>query len=111
MANKIIIGILVVLMILMGGSGYYSYTLTQQIDSLNNRLTISEMEQTARIDAVNDELTTFRAETLSSINALQGKITDTLSEIHTLKEELKEEIEKILETHKRCISQSSPLYA
>ena len=26
-------------------------------------------------------------------------------------EELKEEIEKILETHKRCISQSSPLYA
>ena len=92
MANKIIIGILAVLVILMAGSGYYSYTLTQQIDSLNNRLTISEMEQTARIDAVNDELTTFRAETLSSINALQGKITDTLSEIHTLKEELKEEI-------------------
>jgi len=26
-------------------------------------------------------------------------------------EELEEEIEKILETHKRCISQSSPLYA
>ena len=34
MANKIIIGILALLVILMGGIGYYYYTLSQQIDDL-----------------------------------------------------------------------------
>ncbi len=38
MANKVIIGILVLLVILVGGTGYYSYTLSQQIDCLGARL-------------------------------------------------------------------------
>jgi len=88
MANKVIIGILVLLVILMGGIGYYSYTLNQQIDALGEQLTTFETEQAARIDAVSDELTTLRRETLSSINTLEDKIGETLAEIDTLKEEI-----------------------
>jgi S1-C subfamily serine protease len=95
MANKVIIGILVLLVILMGGIGYYSYTLSQQLDNLGERLTIFserlttfEMEQAARIDAVNDELFTLRSETLSSISTLEGKIGETLTEIDTLEKEI-----------------------
>jgi putative serine protease PepD len=87
MANKIIIGILIVLMILMGGTGYYSYTLSQQINDLGNQFTTFETEQTARADAVNGELMTLRRETQSSINTLEGKITATLAEIDTIKAE------------------------
>ena len=81
MANKIIIGILVLLVILMGGTGYYSY-------KLDERLTIFAGEQTARIDAINSEIITLRSETQSSINNLEGKITATLAQIGTLKEEI-----------------------
>jgi len=88
MANKVVIGILVLLAILMGGFGYYTYTLSQQIDSLGEQLTTFETEQTARVDAISDELFTLRNETTSSINALEGKIGETLAEIDTLQEEL-----------------------
>ncbi len=84
MANKVIIGILVLLLILMGGIGYYSYTLSQQIDYLGQRLTTSEMEQAARVDAISDELITLRTETLSSISTLKDEIGETLAEIDTL---------------------------
>lgn len=88
MANKVIIGILVLLVILMGGVGYYSYTLSQQLDGLGERLTNFEMKQTARIDAVSDELITLRTETRSSISSLEGRIGETLTEIDTLKKEI-----------------------
>ncbi len=88
MANKIIIGVLVLLVILVGGSGYYSYTLSQQIDYLGEQLTTFEMEQAARVDAVRDELTTLRAETLKNIIVLENKIGEARAEIDTLEEEL-----------------------
>jgi len=81
MANKVVTGILVLLVILMGGIGYYTYALGQQ-------LTAFETGQTARVDAITDELVTLRTETASSINALEGKIGETLAEIDTLQEEL-----------------------
>ena len=88
MVNKVIIGILVLLVILMGGIGYYSSTLNQQIDALGEQLTTFETEQAARIDAVSDELTTLRRETLSSVNTLEDKLGETLHEIGVLEEEI-----------------------
>jgi chromosome segregation ATPase len=88
MVNKIIIGMLVLLLILMGGVGYYSYTLSQQVDDLSERLTTFEMQQTARIDTVSNELNDFREETSSSINTIKDKITENLAEIDTLKEDI-----------------------
>jgi len=88
MANKIVIGVLVLLVILVGGSGYYSYTLSQQIGYLGVQLTTYEIEQAARVDAVRDELTNLRTETLKSISVLEDKIGETRAEIGTLEEEI-----------------------
>ena len=88
MANKVIIGILVLLVILIGGTGYYSYTLSQQIDELGQQLTTFETEQTARVDTVGDELITLRTETLSSLGTLEDGIGETRDEINTLEGEI-----------------------
>ena len=63
MANKVIISILVLLVVLMGGVGYYSYTLNQQIDRLDERLVAFEEEELQRYEALNDELADLRKET------------------------------------------------
>lgn len=87
MANKVITGILVLLVLFMGGIGYYSYTLSQQIDQLGERLTAFEIEQATRIDNIGDELVSLRTETLSKLDALESQIGDTLADIDTLKGE------------------------
>jgi S1-C subfamily serine protease len=88
MANKVIIGILVLLVLFMGGIGYYSYTLNQQIDELSERLTAFDIKQDARIDTVSDELISLRTETLSKLGTLEGQIGDTLADIDTLEGEI-----------------------
>jgi S1-C subfamily serine protease len=88
MVNKVIIGILVLLLILLGGIGYYSYTLSQQIDYLGERLTAFETGQTARFEALTSEIVTLRAETQRSTSALEDKIGETLAEIDALEGEI-----------------------
>ena len=92
MANKIIIGILVFLVIILGGSGYYSYTLAQQVDYLSEQLTVYQQEQARRISAVSSELADLRRETLVRFDSLGDEIRETVIEIGTLKDELKSEI-------------------
>jgi len=84
MVNKVIIGILVLLVILTGGIGYYSYTLNLQIDDLGERLVVYQTEQKARIDAVSDELGGLRQETASLGNRLEA----VRSDVDTLGSEL-----------------------
>ncbi len=116
MANKVIIGILVLLVIFMGGVGYYSYTLSQRIDDLGpqiddlglqigdlgqqigdlgERLTTFEMEQIARVDSVSGELSNLRVETLDGLSSLQGQIEESLAEIDTLEGKLEVTGERI----------------
>jgi S1-C subfamily serine protease len=88
MANKVITGVLILLVILIGGAGYYSYTLSQQIADLGQRLTTFEMEQQIRVDAIVGEITTLQTETMSNLNTLEGRIGETRDNINTLEEEL-----------------------
>jgi S1-C subfamily serine protease len=88
MSNKIIIGVLVLLVILVGGSGYCSYTLNQQIDYLGKQLTTYKIEQAARVDVLRDELSTLRTETQKSISIAEGKIGEAHAEIGNLEEEI-----------------------
>jgi len=74
----------VLLVVLVGGSGYYSYTLNQQIDDLGEQLTAFETEQTARIGAISDELGELRQET----DSLDSRIEGVQSEVDTLDSEL-----------------------
>ncbi|MFC1954922.1 hypothetical protein ACFLWZ_00005, partial [Chloroflexota bacterium] len=60
MANKVIIGILVFLVIISGGFGYFLYGLNLQVDLLSGQLVALQAEQASRIDAVNNELAACR---------------------------------------------------
>jgi len=95
MVNRVIIGILVFLVILYGGLGYYAYTLNQQFNSLSEQLTAFQAEQANRIDAVSDELNTLSVETLTRVSYLGGKIDENLTQIATLKGELDGSLTKI----------------
>ena len=88
MANKVIIGILVFLVVISGGFGYYLYGLNQQVDSLSGQLVALQAEQASRIDAVNDELAAFRGETLTGVDNLKGEIDETLTRIAGLGDEI-----------------------
>ena len=95
MVNRVIIGILVFLVILYGGLGYYAYTLNQQFNSLSEQLTVFQAEQADRIDAVSDELNTLSVETLTRVSYLEGKIDENLTQVTTLKGELDGSLTKI----------------
>ncbi|MFC1870358.1 S1C family serine protease [Chloroflexota bacterium] len=86
--NKVIIVILVFLVVLSGGLGYYSYTLNLQIDALSQQLTVFHGEQTARISGVRDSFTSFRGEALTEFGNLKDEIGGTRTEIGTLEDEI-----------------------
>jgi S1-C subfamily serine protease len=88
MVSKIMMGILVLLVLLMGGIGYYSYTLNEQIDQLSERLTALDTEQVARINILSDKLMILRTDTLSKLGALEDRIEETLTDIDNLEGEI-----------------------
>ena len=77
MINKILIGILVILVIFNGVLGFYSQTLTKEVNELSERLI-----------TVQDELTDFRRESISRSGALEKEISQTSAEISALEEEI-----------------------
>ena len=95
MVNRVIIGILVFLVILYSGLGYYAYTLNQQFNSLSEQLTAFQAEQATRIETVSDELNTLSVETLTRVSYLGGKIDENLTQVTTLKGELDGSLTKI----------------
>jgi len=70
MVNKVLIGILALLVIFTGGVCAYSYMLNEQIDALSKQLAFFQEKQEAQITAVRGELTALRKETGSSIGIL-----------------------------------------
>jgi S1-C subfamily serine protease len=95
MANKVIIGILVLLVVISGGIGYYSYTLNQQINRLDERLTSFEMEQSVRVEALSNELASLRTETQAGIGYMKEQLADAKNDIGDLRAELKSAGERI----------------
>jgi len=92
MINKIIIGILAFLLIISGGSGYYSYTLSQKIDYLGKQLADFKQEQTIRINTVSNEMAAFQLETVKETNELGSKIDQTTLDIDNLESDIKQEL-------------------
>jgi len=85
MANKVIIGILVLLVIIAGGSGYYSYTLNLQIDDLGNQLATAIIQQEVRTDALGDEI---RREMAGGLGVLENQLDESQADIAGLDSEL-----------------------
>ena len=111
MANKVIIGILVFLVVLCSGLGYYSYTLSQQINSLGGQLSVFQIEQAARIDAVSGELTTFRGETLTRISSLIKGLDGNLTRIGTLENEIDQTLASIGTLEDRTVETTAKIDA
>jgi len=74
MFNKLIIGILVFLLVLIGILGAYAFNLVGEIDALSQQLTVSQEQQAAQISTLSDELATFRGETIARIDALDDEL-------------------------------------
>lgn len=95
MTNKVIIGILIFLVVLSGGLGYHSYTLSQQINSLGEQMAALQTEQATRIDALGGELATLRGEILTRFGDLEGEIDKNLTQIGALEDEIGGNLAKI----------------
>ena len=89
MANKIIIGILIILVVLSGGFGAYAYLLlNQQVEALHVQLGVFQQEQSTRISAVSDELAALRGQTVIRFDTLEDEIGETQTQIGTLRDEI-----------------------
>jgi S1-C subfamily serine protease len=88
MTNKIIIAILIVLVLVTAGNGYYSFTLGRQVDTLNGRLAAYEIEQNARVQAIGDNLSALRARTEIGLTDIGKKLTDTQTDIAAMKSDV-----------------------
>jgi S1-C subfamily serine protease len=95
MANKVIVGILIFLLILGGGLGAYSYTLKQQIEVISAQLEVYHKKQTAQIGTVRDTVTTLRGETLAGFDTLQRDVGGALTDIGTLEDEVDETLTEV----------------
>lgn len=102
MANKLIASILVVLVLVAGGFGYYAFYLNSQIgeirddiSTLRNELTDFRQETAAEISDVRSDvstldtdLTTFRSETASQFDDVTTEISDVKSDIKAVGSDL-----------------------
>ena len=88
MANKVIIGILVVLLVLMGGMGYYSYTLGQQIDQLGERLTFFQADQASQIISLSKALGILGVKTQETFSSLEAQLAAAKARIDSQESEI-----------------------
>lgn len=86
MMNKVIIGILVVLVVLSGGLGTYSYRLGQQVEALSDELAALRGEATNRLNTLEDVM----GETRTQINALQGDVSGAMNRVGLVEDEIKD---------------------
>jgi len=92
MTNKLVLGILILLVLYAAGVGLYSYMQNQDIDRLGERFSALEAEQTNRLDALDAGLVDLHNETLDKLGALEDIIEGSLSGIASIQEEIQEEI-------------------
>jgi len=85
MINRFVIGLLVVLVILTGGIGFY---LNQQVNNLGERLAAYESEQTAHISSITDNLAALKTNTESGLSLLESKVKSTQTDITAMKSDL-----------------------
>jgi serine protease Do len=97
MSNKLIIGILALLVILTGGIGYYSFSLNQQLGRMEDRLAESERLQQSGLANVSGQIGGLRAETVTGFTALKEDVEGTQSDVNALGDELAATSERIEE--------------
>ena len=79
MANKVTIGLLIFLLLLAGGFGYYAYTSHQQIDLMRGELNTFQNEHVARAGALSDELLSLKNELRTELASLGTEIDKSIA--------------------------------
>lgn len=77
MTTKLMIIILAALVLIAGGNGYFTYTLTQQVDQLESRIAVYQEEQASALDAIGADLDDVRDETRTGIGNIEGELDET----------------------------------
>ncbi|MFC1962135.1 S1C family serine protease [Chloroflexota bacterium] len=102
MGHKVTVVLLVLLLVISGGLGYYSHLLNQQVNAVQEQVLTQQQEQTKYMNTVSNELTAFRGEantrldllsdeigrTGFSITALEGVVGDSQARIDSLQGEV-----------------------
>jgi S1-C subfamily serine protease len=109
MANKITIGLLIFLLILAGGFGYYAYTSYQERNLIREALSDFQTNQAAQAEAIRGEISSLGNELQSELDnlgagvdkniaqavELEGMIEDNLASLDVLGEEVSENLDRI----------------
>lgn len=90
MTNKITIGLLIFLLILAGGFGYYAGISHQQINLMREELSALQDEQAARMEAIHDEIMSLSSETKAGLDNLGTEIDENIAHIVELEEKLED---------------------
>ncbi|MCH8863987.1 MAG: trypsin-like peptidase domain-containing protein [Chloroflexi bacterium] len=88
MGNKILMGVLILLVILSGSVSYYSYTVSRQVEIVSEQLARLNSEQAERIDTLSGELTVQKTEILSEVGELESGINQNLGKIGGLESKI-----------------------
>lgn len=84
MGNKVIIGLLLFLVVISGGIGYYSFTVNQQVNDLTEQLNRVQIEQAADIDSLGQELAAQKESFLQEVAEVQSGLRQNLDAINGL---------------------------
>jgi 2-alkenal reductase len=91
MANKIIIGILVLLLLGNAAIGTYAYLLGRDIDTLSRQLTDQQSELTDQIGDVSNDVEALGVETENQFDVVTEEIQSNLDNLNALRDEIAEE--------------------
>lgn len=89
MLNKITIVLLILLLILVGGLGYYAWTSHEQLNLMRAELNAFQNEQTARTEAIGGEITSLNSELRSGLDNLSAEIDENINNITGLEDSVK----------------------
>jgi len=88
MINRLITGILVVLLLFSGGMSYYTYQLNQRVNTLSTQLASWRQQQADQLSAISDDLATASGETTARLDNVEAAINSSQSQIEALDDEL-----------------------
>ncbi len=84
MNNKVILVLLALLVIIAGGTAYYSYTLNQRLDTLGQTFSDYQVVQAERLSAMRDNLAGLEVETGNRLDALGSQLAGARGDITSL---------------------------
>ena len=95
MTNKITIGLLIFLLLLAGGFGYYAYTSHQQINLMRGELNAFQNEHAARAEASHEELLSLKNELQTELASLGTEIGKSIAHTADLESKIDTNLDMI----------------